>query len=104
MAPARRLCRMLAAIASAAVVGIDAYHVVVEVDVAAGLPQWTIVGLPAGAVGGRRERVSAAGVDSGFPAPARRGTISLAPRDSRKDGTAFALPTASGLLLATGQL
>ncbi len=95
---------MLAAIASAAVVGIDAYHVVVEVDVAAGLPQWTIVGLPAGAVRESRERVSAALVNSGFQVPPRRVTINLAPADVRKDGTAFDLPIALGLLVATGQL
>lgn len=70
---------MLAAIASAAVVGIDAYNVLVEVDVAAGLPQWTIVGLPAGAVKESRERVSAALVNSGFQVPPRRVTINLAP-------------------------
>jgi magnesium chelatase family protein len=70
---------MLAAIASAAVVGIDAYHVLVEVDVAAGLPQWTIVGLPAGAVRESRERVSAALANSGFQIPPRRVTINLAP-------------------------
>lgn len=95
---------MLAAIASAAVVGIDAYHVLVEVDVAAGLPQWTIVGLPAGAVRESRERVSAALVNSGFEVPPRRVTINLAPADTKKDGTAFDLPIALGLLVATGQL
>jgi magnesium chelatase family protein len=95
---------MLAAIASAAVVGIDAYHVLVEVDVAAGLPQWTIVGLPAGAVRESRERVSAALVNSGFQVPPRRVTINLAPADTKKDGTAFDLPIALGLLVATGQL
>jgi magnesium chelatase family protein len=95
---------VLAAIASAAVVGIDAYHVLVEVDVAAGLPQWTIVGLPAGSVKESRERVSAALVNSGFEAPRRRVTINLAPADTRKDGTAFDLPIALGLLEATGQL
>ena len=51
---------MLAAVRSAAVLGIDAYDVLVEVDVALGLPMWTIVGLPAGAVKESRERVSAA--------------------------------------------
>ena len=51
---------MLAAIRSAAVLGIDAYDVTVEVDVALGLPQWIIVGLPANAVKESRERVSAA--------------------------------------------
>jgi magnesium chelatase family protein len=95
---------MLAAIRSAAVVGIEAYHVLVEVDVAAGLPQWTIVGLPAGAVRESRERVSAALVNSGFQVPSRRITINLAPADTRKDGTAFDLPIALGLLVATGQL
>jgi len=95
---------MLAAIASAAVVGIDAYHVLVEVDVAAGLPQWTIVGLPAGAVRESRERVSAALTNSGFQVPPRRVTVNLAPADTRKDGTAFDLPIALGLLVATGQL
>jgi magnesium chelatase family protein len=95
---------MLAAIRSAAVVGIDAYLVLVEVDVAAGLPQWTIVGLPAGAVKESRERVTAALVNSGFQVPPRRVTINLAPADVRKDGTAFDLPIAIGLLVATGQL
>ena len=95
---------MLAAIASAAVVGIDAYHVLVEVDVAAGLPQWTIVGLPAGAVRESRERVSAALTNSGFQVPPRRVTVNLAPADTKKDGTAFDLPIALGLLVATGQL
>jgi magnesium chelatase family protein len=74
---------MLAAIRSAAVVGIEAYHVLVEVDVAAGLPQWTIVGLPAGAVKESRERVSAALVNTGFQVPPRRITINLAPADTR---------------------
>lgn len=95
---------MLAAIASAAVVGIDAYHVLVEVDVAAGLPQWTIVGLAAGAVRESRERVSAALANAGFQLPPRRVTVNLAPADTRKDGTAFDLPIALGLLVATGQL
>ena len=52
---------MLAAVRSAAVLGIEAYDVTVEVDVAPGLPQWNIVGLPSGAVKESRERVSAAG-------------------------------------------
>jgi magnesium chelatase family protein len=95
---------VLAAIASAAVVGIDAYHVLVEVDVASGLPQWTIVGLPAGAVRESRERVSAALTNSGFEVPPRRVTVNLAPADTQKHGTAFDLPIALGLLVATGQL
>jgi magnesium chelatase family protein len=95
---------MLAAIHSAAVIGIEAYDVTVEVDAAQGLPQWTIVGLPAGAVKESRERVGAALVNSGFVVPPKRYTINLAPADRRKDGTAFDLPIALGILVATGQL
>ncbi|MBE3075253.1 MAG: ATP-dependent protease, partial [Actinobacteria bacterium] len=95
---------MLAAVRSAALVGIDAYDVIVEVDAAPGLPQWTIVGLAAGAVKESRERVGAALVNSGFDVPPRRITINLAPADVRKEGSAFDLPIAVGILIATGQL
>src|SRR6476646_7112115 len=95
---------MLAAVRSAALVGIDAYDVTVEVDAAAGLPQWTIVGLAASAVKESRERVGAALVNSGFQVPPRRITVNLAPADIKKDGTAFDLPIAIGILVATGQL
>ncbi len=95
---------MLAAIRSAAVVGIDAYDVTVEVDAAQGLPQWIIVGLPVGAVKESRERVGAAIVNSGFVLPPRRITVNLAPADVRKEGSAFDLPIALGILVATGQL
>jgi magnesium chelatase family protein len=95
---------MLAAIRSAALVGIDAYDVMVEVDAAPGLPQWTLVGLPLGAVKESRERVGAAIVNSGFTLPPRRITVNLAPADVRKEGTAFDLPIALGILVATGQL
>ena len=93
---------MLAAIRSAAVVGIDAYDVTVEVDVAHGLPQWVIVGLPASDVKESRERVCAAMVNAGFVVPPRRITVNLAPADTRKTGTAFDLPIALGLLVGTG--
>jgi len=95
---------MLAAVRSAAVLGIDAYDVTVEVDATQGLPQWIIVGLPLGAVKESRERVGSALVNSGFTLPPRRITINLAPADVRKDGTAFDLPIALGVLVATGQL
>ena len=95
---------MLAAVRSAALVGIDAYDVIVEVDAAQGLPQWTIVGLAASAVKESRERVGAALVNSGFKVPPKRITINLAPADVRKEGTAFDLPIAIGILVATGQL
>src|SRR5689334_14546623 len=95
---------MLAAIRSAAVVGIDAYDVCVEIDVAQGLPQWVIVGLPAGEVKESRERVTAALSNSGFTVPPRRVTVSLSPGDQRKAGTGFDLPIAIGLLVALGAL
>lgn len=95
---------MLAAVRSAALVGIDAYDVIVEVDAAQGLPQWTIVGLAASAVKESRERVGAALVNSGFKVPPKRITVNLAPADIRKEGTAFDLPIAIGILVATGQL
>ncbi|MFL5560277.1 MAG: YifB family Mg chelatase-like AAA ATPase [Gemmatimonadaceae bacterium] len=95
---------MLAAIRSAAVLGIDAYDVTVETDAANGLPQFTVVGLPAGAVRESRDRVSAALVNSGFALPPRRLTVNLAPADVRKEGTSFDLPIALGILVATGQL
>ena len=95
---------MLATICSAALAGIEAYDVTVEVDCAPGLPQFTVVGLAAGAVKESRERVSAALVNSGFVLKSRRTTVNLAPADTRKEGTAFDLPIALGLLAATGQL
>jgi magnesium chelatase family protein len=95
---------MLAAVRSAAILGIEAYDIIVEVDAAAGLPQWTMVGLPIGAVKESRERVGAALVNSGFTMPPRRITVNLAPADVRKEGTAFDLPIAIGILVATGQL
>jgi magnesium chelatase family protein len=95
---------MLAAVRSASVLGIDAYDVTVEVDVASGLPQWIIVGLPASAVKESRERVGAALVNAGFSVPPRRVTVNLAPADVRKEGTAFDLPIALGVLVGTGVL
>jgi magnesium chelatase family protein len=95
---------MLASVRSAALIGIDAYDVIVEVDAAPGLPQWTIVGLAASAVKESRERVGAALLNSGFEVPPRRITVNLAPADVRKEGTAFDLPIALGILVATGQL
>ncbi len=95
---------MLAAIRSAAVLGIDAYDVTVEVDAARGLPNWFTVGLAASAVKESRERVSAALSNAGFDIPARRLTVNLAPADLKKDGTAFDLPIALGVLVATGHL
>ena len=95
---------MLAIARSAAVLGIEAFDVLVEGDVALGLPQWTIVGLPAGAVKESRERVSAVLANAGLPLPPRRVTVNLAPADTKKEGTAFDLPIALAALVALGAL
>jgi magnesium chelatase family protein len=95
---------MLARIRSAAVLGIDAYPVDVEVDITNGLPSFSTVGLPQGAVKEGRERVSAALANAGFSFPLRRITVNLAPADVRKNGSAFDLPIALGILVASGQI
>ena len=91
---------MLAAVRSAAVLGVEAFDVTVEVDCTRGLPQWTIVGLPASSVKESRERVSAALTNAGIEVPPRRITVNLAPADVAKTGTAFDLPIAVALLVA----
>jgi magnesium chelatase family protein len=95
---------MLARIRSAAVLGVDAYLMEVEVDITTGLPSFSTVGLPQGAVKEGRERVNAAVVNAGFDFPIRRITVNLAPADIRKDGSALDLPIALGILVASGQL
>jgi len=93
---------MLAQVMSGAVLGVDAYTVRVEVDLARGLPSMSVVGLPQGAVREGRERVTAALGNSGYSLPPRRITVNLAPADVRKDGSAFDLPIALGLLAGSG--
>ena len=95
---------MLARIRSAAVLGIDAYPVDVEVDISSGLPSFSTVGLPHGAVREGRERVSAALANVGYVFPLKRITVNLAPADIRKNGSGLDLPIAVGLLAASGQL
>jgi magnesium chelatase family protein len=95
---------MLSRIRSAAVLGIDAFPVEVEVDISNGMPSFSTVGLPNGAVKEGRERVSAALANAGYQFPLRRITVNLAPADIRKDGSALDLPIALGLLLASGQI
>jgi len=93
---------MLAKVLSGALIGIDAYPVEVEVDIAQGLPQFATVGLAEGAVKESKDRVKSAIKNSGYDFPVRRITINLAPADIKKDGTAFDLPMAIGILAATG--
>jgi magnesium chelatase family protein len=95
---------MLASLRSAAVFGVDAYPVSVEVDVAFGLPRFTMVGLPDATVRESRDRVRSAIRNSGFEFPRHRITVNLAPADVRKAGSSFDLPIALGLLASTGPL
>ena len=95
---------MTATVLSAATRGIDAYLVHVEVDTDRQLPSFNLVGLPDSAVRESRERVMAAVRNAGFEWPRRRVTVNLAPADVRKEGSAFDLPIAVGILVASGQL
>ncbi|MBI4519665.1 MAG: YifB family Mg chelatase-like AAA ATPase [Gemmatimonadetes bacterium] len=95
---------MLAQVTSAAVSGVDSYLVQVEVDVSSGLPSFSVVGLPEGAVREGRERVTAALQNAGYEIPPRRITVNLAPADVRKEGSAFDLPIAVALLCGVGSV
>lgn len=95
---------MYAKVYSAAVTGIDGQMIEVEVDVAGGLPQMTIVGLPDNAIRESTERVRAALKNSGFEFPLGRITVNLAPADLRKEGSAFDFAIAIGILACSGQM
>jgi len=95
---------MLARCLSASLQGLEARPVVVEVDLAPGLPGVQLVGLPDKAIQESRERVRSALRNSGFRSPLVRVVINLAPADLRKEGPSFDLPIALALLVASGQL
>ncbi len=95
---------MLAKVYSCALVGVDGAVVEVEVDTANGLPSFIVVGLPDTAVQESRERVQAAIRNAGFAFPQKRLTVNLAPAALRKEGPAYDLPIALGVLAAAGQV
>lgn len=95
---------MLAKVYSCAVVGLEGAIVEVEVDAANGLPSFIIVGLPDAAVQESRERVQAAVRNAGYYFPQKRLTVNLAPAALRKEGPAYDLPIALGVLAAAGQI
>jgi magnesium chelatase family protein len=95
---------MLARVFSCAVVGLDGVVVEVEVDTGQGLPGMTIVGLPDAAVQESRERVQAAVKNAGIPYPRKRIVVNLAPAAVRKEGPAYDLPIALGVLIYSGFL
>ena len=95
---------MLVKIASAAILGLEAYLVEVEVDSQRGLPGQSIVGLPDAAVRESRDRVRAALENSGFSTPPGYFTINLAPADIKKEGPLYDLPIALGMLVVSEQI
>lgn len=95
---------MLAKVCSAALTGIDAYPVEVEVNAGYGDTFIVIVGLPDAAVKESRDRVTTALTNSGYSFPMGRMTINLAPADMKKEGPGFDLPIAPGILAASEQI
>ena len=93
---------MTATVRSATVVGVEAVPIWIEVDIARGLPQFTVVGLPDSGVRESRERVRSALRNAGYPFPLARITVNLAPSHLRKAGSSFDLPIALGILAAQG--
>ncbi|MDE2141246.1 MAG: YifB family Mg chelatase-like AAA ATPase [Elusimicrobia bacterium] len=94
---------MLSRVNSLGLRGVEGFPVVVELDLAGGLPAFATVGLPDVAVREARERVTAAVRNSGFKFPSRRITVNLAPARPRKEGSHYDLPIAVALLAASGQ-
>ncbi|MCK9431179.1 MAG: hypothetical protein M0R17_14490, partial [Candidatus Omnitrophica bacterium] len=84
--------------------GLEAYPVEIEVDVAQGLPSVTLVGLTDIAIKESKERVRSAIRNSGFKWPAQRITVNLAPSDIKKEGACFDLAIALGILASSGQI
>ena len=95
---------MLARVHSCAVIGLEGVVIEVEVDTTGGLPGTDIVGLPDAAVQESRERVQAAIKNSGLPYPRKRLVVNLAPASVRKEGPAYDLPIALGVLISAGLL
>jgi magnesium chelatase family protein len=95
---------MLSRVNSACVIGMEACHIEVEVDVTGGLPGFLVVGLPDTAIRESRDRIRSAIRNSGFGFPDGKITVNLSPADIRKEGAGFDLPIAIGILAATGVL
>src|SRR5947208_10974163 len=92
------LAQMFAKIYSAAVFGVDAYEVEIEVNSAGGLPAIVVVGLPDAAVKESKDRVTTAISNSGYYWPRGRTTVNLGPADIKKEGPSFDLPIALGMI------
>lgn len=94
----------VAKVLSATTVGLECYPIEVEVDIGAGLPSFTIVGLPDKAIDESKERIRSAIKNCHLSFPQHRLTVNLAPADMKKEGPSFDLPMAVGILLASEQL
>jgi magnesium chelatase family protein len=92
---------MLSHVWSSTTLGVDALPIQIESHIEPGLPRYTVVGLPDGAVRESRDRIWAALKNTGLPAPRGAVTVNMAPADVRKEGAAFDLPIAVGLLAAS---
>lgn len=95
---------MLSRVNSLGLRGVDGFPVIVELDLAGGLPTFATVGLPDHVVRESRERVTSAVRNSGFKFPSRKITVNLAPARPRKEGSHYDLPIALALLAASGQV
>jgi magnesium chelatase family protein len=95
---------MLSKVSSGYIMGIDAYPVDVEVDVANGLPSFSVVGLPDTSIRESRDRIRSAIANSGYSFPACKITVNLSPADVKKEGAGFDLPIAVGILAAAGMI
>lgn len=93
---------MLSRVLSAAILGIDAYQVEVEIDIVLGLPIFSTVGLPEGSVKESKDRVKAAIKNAGYEYLERRINVNLDPADIKKEGSLFDLSIAIGILSASG--
>lgn len=93
-----------ASIATIGRIGVTCFSIAVEVDVSAGLPSFTVVGLPDAVLKEAKERIRSAIKNSGASFPLSRITVNLAPSDIKKDGVGFDLPIALGILAASEQV
>ncbi|OPY86130.1 MAG: Competence protein ComM [Smithella sp. PtaU1.Bin162] len=91
---------MFVKVSGMSIIGMESYPVSVEVDISAGLPQFSTVGLPDASVKESRDRIKAAIKNSGYHFPRSHVTVNLAPADIKKEGTGFDLPIAVGILAA----
>lgn len=95
---------MYAKVKGYSIIGIKGHPIDIEVDLANGLPQFQIVGLPDSSIRESKDRVRAAIKNSNYEFPLKRITVNLAPADIRKEGSAFDLPISIGILLAAEQI